>query len=646
MKRIIKLTENDLCKIVNESIYQLINEGIEYTVVGDKINAHINSNQEDSSNDTADTRVFGTKHDIINGDGTGKKKTLKKEYSDKDARIKAYEAVIDYIKNGRTGVLKLPENISKKTATTIAQKLNDASYDDETLLKWAKKLLLLVHFEGDENIIKYNQVSSDKTGKLIPRYTIGRIPRTDFKYISLFNITDFNFTDVLKNGYLRQNQNTDKLLGITKDERETDVYGNKVNLELTYDGKELPKTVDGKPDISDNFSLSGVNPYHFKQSSKLNGETYNSINKFLDKSIVYASYALKKENFIPDLIVSVPSSSSFNKFYCKNLSNKLGIPYIEDFFKRDAINVHLEDGRSVEELINDGVHPTQIEKFKSSVSNIALKEISYFISLPLRNFIEKHKKEFIGIAKSKYSREQYSLDDFTKHMIPILYNMSQTNDYLSDYLMKFDAGNYRNLYTLEENEKIPYYAEAAKKNGIRWSNTWVNDDGGINIKKMVNKIGRDNASAIINMGKEFCRLENKKRKQKIEEFINKFINRNFNEVKEVLSEVKKIADKYSKVLKENGYKPNFFLKRFKITELPKETRNYLHGLYVVADKNFKENTNFYKRFVNSKVLLFDEDINSGASLRLAAEALVNKLPKTWNHKNLIALVNASAKTGF
>ena len=54
----------------------------------------------------------------------------------------------------------------------------------------------------------------------------------------------------------------------------------------------------------------------------------------------------------------------------------------------------------------------------------------------------------------------------------------------------------------------------------------------------------------------------------------------------------------------------------------------------------------FKKFINSNVLLVDEDINSGASLRLAAEALQMKMPKEWNHSHLLGLVNASAKTGY
>ena len=135
---------------------------------------------------------------------------------------------------------------------------------------------------------------------------------------------DFNFSDAIKHGTVRQNSNTDKILGITNTERETDERGNLKTIDVTYDGKF-------KPNIAQNFSLNNVKAGHFKQNYGLNGEGgYNSVTAFLDKSIMYADYALKKEGFRPDVLVSAPSSSDFNKYYCTNLSNKLGIPYFNN----------------------------------------------------------------------------------------------------------------------------------------------------------------------------------------------------------------------------------------------------------------------------------------------------------------------------
>ena len=101
---------------------------------------------------------------------------------------------------------------------------------------------------------------------------------------------------------------------------------------------KLPVTYDDElaPDIENNFSLKDVdttNTDHPKQSFDLNDINYTSVTQFIDKSVMYASYALKQENFIPDYIVAAPSSSEFNNMYCNNLANKMGIPFIKDFFK-------------------------------------------------------------------------------------------------------------------------------------------------------------------------------------------------------------------------------------------------------------------------------------------------------------------------
>lgn len=632
---------------INEEQYKLLlKEGIEYTKNNDNsINAYINSKTDDASNQYADTRVFGTKKDILFGDGTSNTQSLSDVYNANQAVINAYEAVKEYVERGRQGKLVLPDNIPFQTKSAILKKVEDETISDENLLLWVKQALLRSHFKGDDSIRKYNQVSMSTSNK-VARYTTGIIPRTDFKYIALFNITDFNFTDVLKNGYMRQNPNTDSLLGISSQDRKRDTNGNLASLDLTYDGESLPMLPNGKADIANNFSLSGVKPYHYKQTDKVNGETYNSINQFLDKSIMYASYALKQEGFKPDMIISVPSSSDFNKHYCTNLSHKLGIPYEQNIFERNVVNVRLGNGNDPMELAKDGVHPGQISRFVNGVKSIALKEISYFIGLPINKFLMRYRNELENISKYKYSREYYHFDEIKKNLVPFLYDLVEKRDNLSEFLMDFDIGHLKKLYDYTDDERVEMYRQAAKYNGIRWSNSWINQDGTVNIKAMEDKIGPNNIQLIKQYVNQFTRNRNIKRKTRIEEVIKEFINRHYSEIQIVLQRTQDEANKYSEILQKEGYKPNFALKRFKITELPKETRNYLHGVYVIADPRFKENTNFFKKFINSNVLLVDEDINSGASLRLAAEALQMKMPKEWNHSHLLGLVNASAKTGY
>ena len=92
------------------------------------------------------------------------------------------------------------------------------------------------------------------------------------------------------------------------------------------------------------------------------------------------------------------------------------------------------------------------------------------------------------------------------------------------------------------------------------------------------------------------------------------------------------------------YKLRFNLKRFKITSFKKMFRPFLSNLYIIAD-NYMSNGELMSRFKNAKFLIFDEDINSGATLKIVIDALEEKLPEQ-NSSNLLCLVNAFSNSGF
>ena len=78
-------------------------------------------------------------------------------------------------------------------------------------------------------------------------------------------MNDFNFSDAIKHGTLRQNDLTDKILGISQNDREIGKNGSYKELDVTYDNKY-------KPNIAQNFSLYNVGDKHYKQQFGLNGE--------------------------------------------------------------------------------------------------------------------------------------------------------------------------------------------------------------------------------------------------------------------------------------------------------------------------------------------------------------------------------------
>ena len=587
-RKVLKITEAQYKTIINR--LDIINEGVDWSKNDNgSINFSINQNKDNNSNkgkNSVDTRVFGTKDDILrgkiltkNGNESGTSKSLEQNYKSRQAAIQFYQNVIQYVQNGRKGTIEEVPGLDTITLNSV-KKWFDRGDSDNKIIDACKKSLNRISSEATQTFMTYNRVSQSRNNSNVPRYLTGIVPSTNVKYISLFSMTDFNFSDAIKHGTVRQNGNTDQILGIGEKDRRVDANGNLATIDVTYDGNI-------KPNIAQNFSLNNVQDKHYKQQFGLNGEGgYSSVSQFLDKSVNYAAYALKQEKFSPDVIVSAPSSSKFNQYYCTNLSNKLGIPYITDFFKRNVINVRYANG---EDLLAKGFSPKDIMEFESQAKNIAYNEIAYYVSEPIRNFLKQYEAIFNNISLQKHSREKTSMKDVFDCTMIYAYKTivnSLDNDLVSEHLCKNFLSNQNKLYQKS------------------YDSSHIFNEVSLRIKT---KIG-----------------------QKV-----------FNQV---LMQTKELIEQYSDMLKQRGYKLRFNTKRFKITAFKKQFRPFLSNLCIIADE-YMNNGELLKRYRNAKFLIFDEDINSGATLKIAIDALEEKLPEQSSN-NIMCLVNAYSASGF
>ena len=587
-RKVLKITETQYKTIING--LDILNEGVDWSKNDNgSINFSINQNKDNNSNkgkNSVDTRVFGTKDDILrgkiltkNGNESGKSKSLEQNYKSKQAANQFYQNVIEYVQNGRKGTIEEVPGLDTITLNSVKKWFNRGDSDNK-IIDACKKSLNRISSEATQTFMTYNRVSQSHNNDNVPRYLTGIVPSTNVKYISLFSMTDFNFSDAIKHGTVRQNGNTDQILGIGEKDRRVDANGNLATIDVTYDGNI-------KPNIAQNFSLNNVQDKHYKQQFGLNGEGgYSSVSQFLDKSVNYAAYALKQEKFSPDVIVSAPSSSKFNQYYCTNLSNKLGIPYISDFFKRNVINVRYANG---EDLLDKGFSPKDVMEFESQAKNIAYNEIAYYVSEPIRNFLKQYETIFNNISLQKHSREKTSMKDVFDCTMIYAYKTivnSLDNDLVSGHLCKNFLSNQNKLYQKS------------------YDSSHIFNEVSLRIKT---KIG-----------------------QKV-----------FNQV---LMQTKELIEQYSDMLKQRGYKLRFNTKRFKITAFKKQFRPFLTNLYIIADE-YMNNGELLKRYRNAKFLIFDEDINSGATLKIVIDALEEKLPEQSSN-NIMCLVNAYSASGF
>lgn len=567
-------------KISEEKYYKLF-EGASFTKNDDNtINLSIDSNKDDASNNDIDTRIFGTKKDILYGDNTLDKRStnLNDKFNNLYNLLLAYQSIIDYAENGFNGNLLL-DYLDNGVKNKIAQFQNNN--DSEGLKNWATNA-----YDRNYQILmgiadkKIRASSETDDTKKIGRYNKIRVQGTNVYCLALFTMNGFELSDAIKHGALRQNGKTDELLGIDPSSRKTIQSlsrGKKAfdRINVTYDNKF-------NYDIKNNFSYAGDKD-HYKQSYK-SKDDYSSVNQFLDKSIMYANYALKQENFIPDYIVAAPSSSEFNKYYCINLSRKIGVPFVENFFKRNLINVVLDE----EQMIQDNLSEIDIMRLKKDVLSAMHGEISSYAKIPINNFFEKYKDILTQISIGKNSREKFSEGVIKNSLYIYIYNA----------LKEKPNEEAKNVYKLLLNKMI--------NNEIKFANSSSLDTNHI-INEIMKRIK-------LNIGKKI------------------FL--------QLLEEVDLILKQYENKIQE-GFQIN--MSQFKIVKIEKRFRKYLNNVYVISDEMMNNDAELFTRYQNSKYLIFDEDINSGATLKLVIDALQDKLQNS--QQNIMCLVNAYSSEG-
>jgi hypothetical protein len=571
-------------------LYKRLLEGVDWKKNDDgTISLSVNQDRSDAANkgmNSVDTRVFGKKDEILFGDNTasGKNPTLYDTAKTKEATVNFYKDLITYVNNGKKGQIKASEYVAPQTIAAV-KKWFEENKSDNFIVYAAKKAITRIEKEADVYTTTVDRIGKSDSVK-IARYMTGKISGTNVKYIALFSMTDFNFSDAIKHGNIRQNGNTDTILGISPEDRKNTHR----KTELAHIGVRYDQGVD--PNIQGNFSISDAEKDHERSSYGVGDKKYTSVAQFMDKSVQYAAYVLNQEKFYPDFIVSPPSSSKFNEFYCTNLSRKLNVPYIKDFFMRNLINVRFDKDKDVSQMREDGFSEKDIMEFEGQVKSLAYKEISYVVSEPMRNFIESNKNLFGNISLTLHSREKTPIEDVFECMMVYAYKI------ITDKMKSSEDVVTKQLLSVFRSRTVKLYNKRYDFNHIIDQVMWV-------IKL---KIG-------------------------------------FKVFGNVLSQTYELVRKYSDQLKKQGYELKFTAKKAKLTSFKKQFRPYLHDVYIVADNYLGKDNKLTKQYKNAKFLIFDEDINSGATFKLCIDALQDKIPDNVD-SNILCMANAYSAKGW
>ena len=582
MRTPIYINENGLNQIIDKVILNLF-EGVDWSYVKPhgrekgSANLSINTDMTDAGNKkgmmSVDTRIFGSKNDILKGDGTLLKNSLENDYTVSKSTIEAFRQFLNIINsNPNIDIQKALSTINNDNLTKTVNRWISDGYNNENIIRLTKRKIFDLEAILNPLSSTYSRVASSDDNEKIARYTTGTVPGTDIKFVSLFNFKDFNFNDAIKNGNVRLNAFLKKELGIE--------YYPSDKMNATYDDKI-------EPNIAQNFSLNNVGDGHFKQQYGLNRSAekqqspYTTVNQFIDKSIIYAAYALKKENFKPDFIVSVPSSSKFNEYYCTNLGRKINAEYIPDFFERDVLNVQCEEGYK-EKMKQNGLTDEDIASLERGIKSAAEKEMIEMIFSPMKKFMDRNSKQ---LQAFKYISIDL-IEDILRYWVFLICKKNNRNK-------DFSTVSIVSLLSIK-----------GPTSGSRRDDWWW-------FPRIYKKIISSN------MASDFMAS---------------------------LRECLKMVNKVVKVLNERGWRlGNYKTDKVKITYFPKRLRPYISHFYVVAGK-FTWRRQLQKRFKNSNILIFDEDINSGISLKLVIDALKEVAP-AMPSSQILCLSNAYSSGG-
>ena len=112
---------------------------------------------------------------------------------------------------------------------------------------------------------------------------------------------------------------------------------------------------------------------------------------------------------------------------------------------------------------------------------------------------------------------------------------------------------------------------------------------------------------------------------------------------QLLQQVDAILQQYSDKFV-TGFNVNPNNKKFKIVDIEQRFRRCIHNVYVIADKELNQSTNqLLSKYQSANFLIFDDDMNSGATLKLVCNALQDKLDNPDN--KIKCLVNGFSLTG-
>ncbi len=441
-------------------------------------------------------------------------------------------------------------------------------------------------------------------------YYKGNVPGTSTEVITLYAFNDFGGTEILKAG--RMSMGSDKLKEL-------------------YLGKQKGRNGTGEP-TPDFIDVD------FMDDSKKD---------FMQITLEHAKQVLTEENFMPDFLICVPSSRRFNEDFIASLSQSdyLNCKAYEAFVVKDWLSYKVDDSTRAEiekqlEYMNytvnkdkrEGTVDTVMDKIRLGVANTALYEVSKIID-----------KYVVAELQKKYPQMNFT-KPIRRVFIKCLFDMLRKNP---------------------SKENMPYISMlqnvSTEKNGVQVDifNTETNSS-----KAILNQFDRTEldaliANALIAFKKRFSVYIKSPSNPNAQPLKIQLKSINYQDTsQQMTSLIQSGAVSANSALPGQKLRPlvaNVYIINEPVYELTVGGRELINILkerqnaaMAMNEKYIKQTASKQERKVDiyqQRVLLFDDDIDTGSSLRLAINSFNSELKAAGVTNTVLKCLTVYGKPG-
>ena len=463
-----------------------------------------------------------------------------------------------------------------------------------------------------ENYLELKQSYQGVNEKDRLNYYKLKLPGTNIDVISLFNFSNFAGTEVIKaNRISMASDEMSKLYNRPK----------KGFLPTTFKGTENNRS----PFDFDFQDTEFTNSLRDKTNAN-----YGSAQHFIHDVMVHGVNVLKKINYVPNFLICVPSSSNFNENFINKFSKQLGgCKSYKAFMIKNWLGYSLseEDKQKIRQHLSYIKNMSGEDKWNDTV-NVMEYTIKKGITNTFLYMISKNIKANLDVNK-------YNSTELTNILQYIFYQILQREN--GEKLSQFLTGVTPNINRIKTKAKeilktinkqhrgiFEYILSKIDKKYILHNNSKLEKQYG----NIINKIIMDSESTLLQ------HLPNEQNKSNP-------IQINLNQITYKDTDVQMTSLFWGGVMSDGSYRDDK-----KVTsQLPgKELRPLMVSVYLVNKKEYvltkegEELINDLKTYqdiplnetekveiTNRKMMIFDDDMDTGASLKLCVKTLTQIL---------------------